>query len=489
MSEPKRLHPIAVVLNILKSIKELVVPFVLVVIIPGRNEGIPGWIQPLVITVIVLFLIVLAFVQWFRFTYRIEDGEFRIESGVIVRKKRYIKLDRIHSIDISEGIIQRLFQLVKVNIETAGGAQADAVLSAISKSDAERINALINAEKNLKANDSVGKVKDEWDSGEEVVSASAVYEQTLPQLIFMAATSGAVGVFLSGAIAFILQFDEIIPFDRIFKNYEDFLGMGTVILTSFAIMGLLAVYALATLSMVMKYASFTVLKTEEELIISRGLLEKRQLTIPVQKIQGIRIVENWVRRPLGFSTVYLEYAGGSVEDKESLTIMLFPFIKKKHLHEKLGGILPAYQTITEMTPIPKRAISRYILRKMIYIIPIIVVLSWFFRPWGFLSLLLLPLGLFWAYMQYKDAGWSVDGDLLLLSSHLFSKQTLIMQRSRIQSISYKKSWFQSRKELATMSASIKSGVRSRVGLVVDVEEKDCRTIESWYLPKKTVDSQ
>ncbi|MFD9628917.1 PH domain-containing protein [Peribacillus muralis] len=489
MSEPKRLHPIAVVLNILKSIKELVVPFVLVFIIPGRNEGIPGWIQPLVITVIVLFLIVLAFVQWFRFTYRIEDGEFRIESGVFVRKKRYIKLDRIHSIDISEGIIQRLFQLVKVNIETAGGAQADAVLSAISKSDAERINALISAEKNLKANDSVGKVKDECDSGEEVVSASAVYEQTLPQLIFMAATSGAVGVFLSGAIAFILQFDEIIPFDRIFKNYEDFLGMGTVILTSFAIMGLLAVYALATLSMVMKYASFTVLKTEEELIISRGLLEKRQLTIPVQKIQGIRIVENLVRRPLGFSTVYLEYAGGSVEDKESLTIMLFPFIKKKHLHEKLGGILPAYQTITEMTPIPKRAISRYMLRKMIYIIPVIVVLSWFFRPWGFLSLLLLPLGLFWAYMQYKDAGWSVDGDLLLLSSHLFSKQTLIMQRSRIQSISYKKSWFQSRKELATMSASIKSGVRSRVGLVVDVEEKDCRTIESWYLPKKTVDSQ
>ncbi len=33
MSDPKRLHPIAVMLNIIKSIKELVIPFLLVVVI------------------------------------------------------------------------------------------------------------------------------------------------------------------------------------------------------------------------------------------------------------------------------------------------------------------------------------------------------------------------------------------------------------------------------------------------------------------------
>ncbi|WP_285769479.1 PH domain-containing protein [Peribacillus sp. SI8-4] len=489
MSEPKRLHPVAVLLNILKSIKELVVPFVLVIVIPGRNEGIPGWVQPLAISVIVLFLIIHAFLQWLRFTYRMEDGEFRIESGVFVRKKRYIKLDRIHSIDISQGIIQRIFRLVKVNIETAGGTQADAVLSAIGKRDAGRINAFISTEKNKTAIDVPEMEKDRHSRHEGAVEASSVYKQTLPQLVAMAATSGAVGVFLSGAIAFISQFDEIIPFDRIFKNYEAFIGMGTIILTAFAIVGLLAVYVLATVSMVMKYASFTVMKTGEELIISRGLLEKRQLTIPIHKIQGIRVIENLVRKPLGFATVYLEYAGGSVEDKESLTIMLFPFIKKKLLQAKLGEMLPAYQTISEMTPIPKRALSRYVFRKAVFIIPIIGVLSWFFKPWGFLSLILFPLGIFWAYMEYKDAAWNIDGDLLLLSHRLFSKQTLIMQRSRIQAICYKRSWFQSRKGLATISASIKSGVHARIGLVMDVEEEDCRTIESWYLPKKTVDSR
>ncbi|WP_258832639.1 PH domain-containing protein [Peribacillus frigoritolerans] len=487
MSDPKRLHPIAVLLNIIKSIKELVIPFLLVVVIPGKNEGIPGWIQPLVIAIIILFIIGNAFLQWLRFTYRIEEGEFRIESGVFVRKKRYIKFDRIHSIDISEGIIQRVFSLVKLNIETAGGSQADAVLSAISKSDADRINAFISEEKN--AYNPFDSDKDEVADNEFAVKSSSVFKQTLPQLVAMAATSGAVGVFLSGAVAFISQFDEMIPFERIFKDYEEFIEMGTFILTLFALVALLAVYVLATLSMVIKYASFTVIKTDEEIVISRGLLEKRRLTIPIHKIQGIRIMENLIRKPLGLATVYIEYAGGSMEDKESLSIMLFPLIRKKHLQEKILEILPVYETDAEMTPIPKRALSRYVFRKFLYLIPIIGVLVWFFRPWGYLSFLLVPLAIFWAYMQYRDAGWSIEGNLLLLSSRFFSKQTLIMQRSRIQSITYKKSWFQNRKEIATISASIKSGVTSRVGMVADVEEKDCLIIKSWYLPKKAVDSQ
>lgn len=488
MSEPKRLHPIAVLLNIIKSIKELVIPFLLVIVIPGKNEGIPGWIQPLVISVIILFLIVIAFLQWFRFTYRIEEGEFRIESGVFVRKKRYIKFDRIHSIDISEGIIQRIFRLVKVNIETAGGSQADAVLSAIRKSDARRINSFISEEKNKNTNNPLDEDEDEVAGYEDAAKSASVFKQTLPQLFVMAATSGAVGVFLSGGIAFISQFDEMIPFERIFKDYEDFIGMGTIILSVLALVALLVVYVLATLSMVIKYASFTVIKTDDEIVISRGLLEKRQLTIPIHKIQGIRIMENFVRKPLGLATVYLEYAGGSMEDKESLSIMLFPLIKKGHLPEKILEILPVFQTTTEMKPLPKYALSRYVFRKVLYIIPIIGAMVWFVRPWGLLSFLIVPLAIFWGYMQYRDAGWSIKGNLLLLSSRFFSKQTLIMQRSRIQSITYKKSWFQNRKELATISASIKSGVTSRVGMVVDVEEKDCLIIKSWYLPKKAVDS-
>lgn len=482
MFEPKRLHPIAILLNIIKTIKELVLPFLLVVVLPGNNDNIPSWVQPLIIGIIVVLIILRAFIQWLRFTYRIESGEFRIESGVFIRKKRYIKFDRIQSIDISEGIIQRIFRLVKVNIETAGGTQADAVLSAIGKNDAEILNAIIIREKKKKTNETLAAELPEESLEKELVSST--FKQAWSQIFTMAATSGAVGVFLSGAIAFVTQFDEIIPFERIFKNYEEYMGLGTIILTAFAILGLLIVYVLATVSMVVKYANFTVLKTGEELVISRGLLEKRQLTIPTHKVQGIRIMENLVRKPLGLATVYLEYAGGSSEDRESLSIMLFPLIKKKDLHKKIQEFLPGYETAVEIVPLPKRAYFRYVFRKGIIFIPIIMALVWFFRPWGLLSLSLIPLSLLWSYLQFIAGGWITKDDLLIIRSRFISTQTLIMPRNRIQSLTYKKSYFQKRQQLATISASIKSGISSQVGTVVDIEEEDCHLIKDWYLQKR-----
>ena len=45
MSEPKRLHPIAILFNIFKSIKDLIVPIVFFTVLPGRDIGFPGYIR------------------------------------------------------------------------------------------------------------------------------------------------------------------------------------------------------------------------------------------------------------------------------------------------------------------------------------------------------------------------------------------------------------------------------------------------------------
>ncbi|MFK4998581.1 PH domain-containing protein [Bacillus sp. N9] len=61
------------------------------------------------------------------------------------KKKRYIPFERIQSLDFSEGIFHRPFGLVKVKVETAGGAkESEAEMSAIKKDDALAIQQLIN---------------------------------------------------------------------------------------------------------------------------------------------------------------------------------------------------------------------------------------------------------------------------------------------------------------------------------------------------------
>src|SRR4051794_19731273 len=111
MSEPKRLHPVAAVVNVLKSLKELILPLIFIFLFGGNGSGFSLW-KVSIAGVFILFPLIMGVLSWLRFTYRVEEGELRIESGLFVKKKRYIPFERIQSLDLSEGILQRPFGLV-----------------------------------------------------------------------------------------------------------------------------------------------------------------------------------------------------------------------------------------------------------------------------------------------------------------------------------------------------------------------------------------
>lgn len=142
MSEPKRLHPAAVILNlchtIIQTIKNIILPFFFVYIVNSNHTV--RFYGAIALGVLFIWLVAASIIKWRRFTYRIEDDEFRIEEGLFVTKKRYISIDRIQTMNTSAGLVQQIFKLVKLQIETAGGGkEAEAVLSAISVEEAERI--------------------------------------------------------------------------------------------------------------------------------------------------------------------------------------------------------------------------------------------------------------------------------------------------------------------------------------------------------------
>ncbi|BDG39549.1 PH domain-containing protein [Saccharococcus caldoxylosilyticus] len=149
MSEKKRLHPISVIVNIVKQLKDAFFPLLLLVIVGNRTISMMWDIA--VPSAVVMYTIVIGIVSWLRFTYRLEEGELRIEHGVFVRKKRYIPFERIQGVSISEGFLQRLAGVVKVNIETAGNqlGEAEVVLTAVTREEAERIQRWIRKAKEM----------------------------------------------------------------------------------------------------------------------------------------------------------------------------------------------------------------------------------------------------------------------------------------------------------------------------------------------------
>ncbi|MEH6941957.1 PH domain-containing protein [Bacillus sp. JJ722] len=483
MFEAKRLHPIAIVLNALKIIKESFLPIVAVLIFQGARSS--NYFELIFLGVYLVGSIVYGILDWFKFTYRVEDGEIRIDQGIFIKKKRYIRLERIQSIDITEGVLQRLFSLVKVTIDTAGSSkqQAEAVLTAIPKGEAELFQSLLKEAKEVKAVDH--EVAETNEKPISVVEEEKIlFKMSFKELFIMAATSGGVGIVFSGAMAIVGQFAEFIDFDKVYSRVEAMVTVASwLFIVLFIIAALLFAYAIATIGILLKYAYFTVKKTNKEIVITRGLLERRQFTISSNKIQAIRIVENLIRQPLGYATVYVETASGSITDNENAKVMLFPLIKKKHLKQFLEMVSDDYVVDVNMNPVPKRALRRYMIRECYWWLPVIAALIYFFRPLGFGSMILIFVGLLWGYLSYREAGWNITNQQLTLTYRALSKQTYVVRKQRIQSMKTRQSLFQKRVQLGTVSAFSKTGLGPSKGKVFDLAEEDVMFIRKWFQRK------
>ncbi|WP_226086390.1 PH domain-containing protein [Mesobacillus sp. S13] len=476
MSEPKRLHPIAAVVNALRQLKEMIIPFLIFVVFGSRGTDWDLFYFFGSIGVVVLVL-VYGVLSWYRFTYRIEQGELRIEYGLIVRKKRYIPFDRIQSLDLSEGILQRLFGLVKVKVETAGSGgmglqDGEAILTAITKQDAQEIHDYLVS---IKKSGQMLQGEEEPQSSDDLL-----YKISVPELLMLATTSGGVGVVISAVLAFVFQFEEFIPYEQIFDGVENFVQNGVIFISVVVFIGFLLAWMIALFGTMLKYANFTVRKVDNDLVITRGLLEKRQFTIPLNRIQAVRISENLVRQPLGYASAFLESAGGSALDQESSKVLILPIVKKRKIPDLLEPHLTEYHFRVNISPAPVRAYSRYLLKGWIFTLPVIIAAIWFLRPWGFGALLLLPASAIWSYLNYKDAGWSLDQGMLTFRYRNIVKNTVYMKKNKVQSFSMKESFFQRKKNLATVEAIVKSGHGGAGGKVIDLEKKHVDRIYHWY---------
>src|SRR5690606_8246017 len=228
MSNPRyRLHWVTALIEFAKTIKEMFLPLIVLFVANGMNpsESTGRWyiddLSFIIFSVISIILIGIGIIKWKRFVYWFEDDELRIEYGLFVKKKRYIPFDRIQSLDYTEGILHRPFNLVKVNVETAGGSaslKAEAELTAITKDAANRIEQEMAEAKKRK--NSIGDELADIDEQEEIKEpeAKVAFTMTGKDLLVLATTSGGVGLILSGAILFISQFADLLPIDWMFEE-------------------------------------------------------------------------------------------------------------------------------------------------------------------------------------------------------------------------------------------------------------------------------
>ncbi|WP_226683755.1 PH domain-containing protein [Sutcliffiella horikoshii] len=487
MSEKKRMHPAAIVVAFFKQLRELLFPIIIFVFF-GSSSG-EGFFSIIYIAVMVLWftgLIVIGVVSWYRFYYWIEDGELRMEYGVFVRKRRFIPQERVQTLDTSEGIIQRIFGLVKVQIETAGGGtEAEASLTAVTKEEASRLREALLYYKNK---DEIGDVYGPKLPVQQEISTEPVeqptYKASWKTLFIVGTTSGGIGVVLSAVIAFTSQFDQFVPYEDIIDRFGMVLQTSVYLIASIVFVVLFLSWLISIVMTMFKYGNFTVIKQDDELLISRGIIEKRQLTLSLKKIQAIRISQNLLRQPFGFATVYVESAGSSGGKESDFSTVLFPLLKVSEVEAHLKEFVPSYLLTQEVHGLPKRSVIRYLIRLMVPAALLSIPIAYFFQPYGYLAFLSVVVAGLLGYSQYHTAGWATQNEQLQLSYRHLSKNTVLVRKKRIQSFELRESFFQGKRKLFTIKASVKTGLGGKNFQVVDVEQLDGEQIYEWYSYKK-----
>lgn len=499
MSEKRyKLHPVSAFINFVKGLKELIIPFAVIFGVNiFRDGGIrsmftQGWIELLPVLiggVVLLFLLIAGIIKWKRFVYWFEEGELRIEYGLFVKKKRYIPFDRIQSLNYTEGIFHRPFGLVKVKVETAGSGkmgEAEAELTAISREDADRIETEI--EKAKRRIDKTALVDEnlpdeKTELPEEKKETKTVYRMNMKELLILATTSGGIGVVISAVAVFFSQFSELIPYDAIYEEVMLFLRFGLLIVAMVVFIGLVIAWGISVILTILANYQFTIFTDEDHIYITRGLLEKKRVSVPFKRIQGIQITQNPVRELFGYAAVTVESAGGSIGDKDE-KIRLFPLVKKKDMIPILAELFPDMNWTPEMTKAPGRSLRFFYRKDFLWMIPLIALLSYFFFPFGLLSLLIVPLVIGLAVWQHRTVGYALENKQMTMEFRGITKHTFFIMKKRIQAIDVSQSYFQRRKDIATIQATIKSGMMGVSARVDHMDRQDASRILAWYEPSR-----
>ncbi|MBC1412654.1 PH domain-containing protein [Listeria welshimeri] len=491
MFEERRLHPIALIKEIITNIRRNIVPIVVGLFSVFRainSRGyLPNWAVYLIIVIVVLLVLTPAVLKYITYKYTLEDQGIRIKYGLIFRKNTYIPYERIQTVQKKQWFFFIPFNVCQVLIETAGGnGKAEADLVAVPVGVVDELKDLRDGKK--AAIQEVTPETEEKEVAEAEVEApeKTVVLQT-KQLILMAVTSGGVFGTLLIVLAFMQQFRDVIPTDWMETQAEQLWKMGIIVFIILIILLLLVLWGISIVTTLFKYFQFKLMKYPHSLVIEKGLLERNHTTISLARIQGITIIESPLRQMLGLVAVKVITAGNSGDEKQSGDILLLPIMKKDLALKTLKEMLPNYVfEIEEMERAPKSSLRRFLRIYLIWTIIPALVASIMFFPLGLVSFILPILAGIKAISSYRATGLFTEKHTLLVQSRPFiSKLTHIIRKERIQGLSIRQSIWMEKGTSRHLNVWLKSGSTSTEAFVRYINKDQAITVYNWYSPSKT----
>ena len=254
--------------------------------------------------------------SWLRTTYWIAGDELRIDTGVLARQSRRIRIDRLQGVDILQPLVARFFGLAELRLDVAGGDR-EGRLAYLPRREAEQLRGLLLVRRDELQHVDVAAAP--YPAGPDGHPGPLpappvrrperlVARLDLGRLLGSLVLSSETLFLAASAVAF---------------------AVASFVTGNVGLAGGIAPAAIgAALSLTRKltgYYGFTLTESAEGLQVRRGLTSLSSQTVTLERVQGVVLREPLLWRPLGWARLDVAVAGNlggdSGEAEASSTLM------------------------------------------------------------------------------------------------------------------------------------------------------------------------
>lgn len=338
--EPLRTDILTFVVKAILLLPQLLVPlgFVSFSIL---DDGLPSeavYIALLIVAALSLILIT-AYLNWSRFTYRIGEADIRVESGILSRAARSVPYERIQDVSLEQRLVPRLLGLVEVKFETGAGGKDELSLAYLSEEQGEALRELVRERRDGVTQAPATPATD--NAGARPVEPATTLFAMGPKRLFtfgLFEFSLAVFAVIGGLFQYAETFAGFELWDAdLWREWVEgseswISGLGPMVQVISAIAGLITLVVIGSVTGLIRTFlrdwDFRLERTPKGFRRRRGLLTKTDVVMPAHRVQAVRIGTGWLRRRFGWNGLkFISLA----QDSGSASHDVAPFAQEEEL--------------------------------------------------------------------------------------------------------------------------------------------------------------
>lgn len=469
-SEWQRLSPWAILFFAARGMKHItnLYPAFIGVFITAQHLDL-SWGQIGFYTLCAFVVLVLsATLYYLNFFYIQEDDRFLIRSGIFQKDRLELPFGRIQNITVKEPFYFRPMGLVILNMDSAGSAQKEVGIAALSIKRAEAIKRSIEAFNVGSKRSSIANEKraDEKSTADEAVGAvgerKLLITRSNMDIILHGITHNRAWILLAVMAPFFEQLQSVLvsvvesigfDFSAWVSNKSVFIL--TILLFGFAFVFFFIMSLLSVLGSILSLYDYKLSFGGGAYQRNSGLINKHEIQVKKSRIQSVRYIQNWMDTVLGRLVLILDPFSANVAQPGMASIMqkiLVPSINDAEYDRLVRHVYPDFK----LDKTAFSGISKYYLMRKFYfiylplqlvalVVPALLELAhlYAFSP---LALLVMPL----FYLRWRRYGWCEQGEFVVIRSGFIGVEYTCFPRFKVQQVKTFQSVFLKRKQLASV---------------------------------------